>query len=218
MFRAPTGVVRDLIIINVLMYFGTLIVMGEPSIRQLAGGGAEFVELGRMALASFIPGSPNFQPYQIFTHMFMHGDLGHLFFNMLSLYFFGPQLEAAWGTKKFLFYYLATGLGAWVISTGITYFQLQGTADFDLYHSVGASGAIFGILAGFGYMFPNAIIQMIFPPIPMKAKYFVLIFGGLELFYGVRGMQTGIAHFAHVGGAVIGFMILMYWYGFRFQR
>ena len=216
MFRMPTGVVRHLFIINVLMYFGTLF-MGEP-VQDVTTG--EVVSWGRLVLAVFPPGSAYFQPFQVFTHMFMHSDIGHLFFNMLSLYFFGPAIEAALGEKRFLLYYILTGLGALALHMVTVYYQVdQSGLDIAQYGipMLGASGCVFGVLAAFGYLFPNQVIQLLFPPIPMKAKYFVLIFGGLELYYGVAKYSDGIAHYAHVGGAITGLLILLYWNGFRFR-
>lgn len=204
-YQPFSGVVRHLIIINVLMYFGTLIVLGDD---------------GRLVLASYLPGSVDFQPYQIATHMFMHADIMHLAFNMLSLYFFGPMVEMVWGPRRFLFYYLACGVGSFALYSGVTWWELQQQGiDPHLWTvpMLGASGAIFGVYVAFGYLFPNQIISLLFPPVSMKAKYFVIIMAGLELFYGVRGYSTGVAHFAHLGGALLGFLLIMYWYRFRFR-
>ena len=187
------------------MYFGTLILLGEN---------------GRLILAAYLPGSADFQPYQIATHMFMHADIMHLAFNMLSLYFFGPMVEMVWGPRRFLFYYLACGVGSFALYSGVTWWELQQQGiDPQLWTvpMLGASGAIFGVYVAFGYLFPNQIISLLFPPVSMKAKYFVVIMAGLELFYGVRGYSTGVAHFAHLGGALLGFLLIMYWYRFRFR-
>jgi membrane associated rhomboid family serine protease len=192
------------------------VLLGNES-HDMSDGG--LIELGRLRLAAFMPGSPNFRPYQIATHMFMHGNVQHIAFNMLSLYFFGPMIESVWGAKRYLFYYLACGLGSFALHTGIQWYILQKAGiDPTTWNGsmLGASGAIFGLYAAFGYLFPNQTIQLLFPPIPLKAKYFVLIFAGLELFYGVSGVQSGTAHFAHIGGALMGFLLIMYWYRFRF--
>jgi len=177
--------------------------------------------LGRLFLAAYMPGSEHFQPFQIVTHMFMHGDLGHLAFNMLSLYFFGPMVEMAFGSKRFLFYYLFCGLGAFALHIGVQWWELE-QAGFDPRSfngaMLGASGAIFGIYTAFAYLYPNQIISLLIPPVSLKAKYFVLIMAGIELFYGFRGHATGIAHFAHIGGALFGFGLLMFWYRFRFRN
>lgn len=218
MFYQPlTGVCRHLLILNVLVFFGTYFLFGNESLDAETG---EMLSLGRLQLAAFMPGSPNFQPYQIATYMFMHGDVMHLAFNMLGLYMFGGMVESVWGPKRFLFYYLFCGVGAYVLHMAVQYWELDKMGiDPSAWNGsmLGASGCVFGIYAAFGYLFPNQVIQMLFPPIPLKAKYFVLIFAGLELFYGVQGNSTGIAHFAHIGGALFGFLLILYWYRFRFR-
>lgn len=216
-YQPFTGVVRHLIILNVLMFVGTYVILGSESWSPGAG---DYNHLGRLVLAAYIPGSEHWQPFQIFTHMFMHGDLGHLAFNMLSLYFFGPMVEMVWGHKRFLFYYMTCGLGAFALHMGIQWWELQQMGiDPTSWNGamLGASGAIFGIYIAFAYLFPNQIISLLFPPISLKAKYFVLILAALELFYGIRGVSTGIAHFAHLGGAIFGFGLIMYWYRFRLR-
>ena len=216
-YQPLTGVVRHLLILNVLMFIGSYALLGNESWNQQTG---EVINLGRLVLAVYMPGSEHFQPFQIVTHMFMHGDLGHLAFNMLSLYFFGPMVEMAFGSKRFLFYYLFCGLGAFALHIGVQWWELE-AAGFDPRSfngaMLGASGAIFGIYVAFAYLYPNQIISLLIPPVSLKAKYFVLIMAGIELFYGFRGHSTGIAHFAHIGGALFGFGLLMYWYRFRFR-
>jgi membrane associated rhomboid family serine protease len=211
-----TGVTRHLLIINVLMFIGTYVIFGSESYDLGEGG---YFDLGRLRLAAFMPGSANFQPYQIATHMFMHGSIGHIFFNMMSLYFFGPMVESVWGPKRFLMYYLICGIGAYILHFGIQWYTLN-AAGYDptnyMGSMLGASGAIFGLYVAFGYLFPNQTIQMLFPPIAMKAKYFVMIFAGMELVFGVSGYKSGTAHFAHIGGAITGFLLIMNWYKFRF--
>jgi membrane associated rhomboid family serine protease len=209
-----TGVVRHLIIINVLMFFGTNILMGEPSVND------GIVNLGRLQLAAFLPGSTYFQPYQIATHMFMHASFPHIAMNMLTLYFFGPTVESVWGDRKFLFYYLSCGIGAYLLHMGVQWWELgQDGIDPTTWDvpMLGASGAVFGILAAFALLFPNQVISLLFPPISLKAKYFVPIMATLELVYGVYRTSSGIAHFAHLGGAVMGFIIFMVWSGGRLR-
>ncbi|HRI58548.1 MAG TPA: rhomboid family intramembrane serine protease [Saprospiraceae bacterium] len=216
-YQPFSGVVRHLIIINVLMFIGTFVLLGQEHYDSMIG---DYDILGRLQLAAFMPGSEHFQPFQIATHMFMHGDLMHIAFNMLSLYIFGPMVEAVWGPKRFLFYYLFCGIGAYALHLGVQWWELeQHGIDPRAWNRpmLGASGAIFGIYVAFGYLFPNQIISLLFPPISLKAKYFVPIMAGLELFYGVGGYSTGIAHFAHLGGAVFGFLLIMIWYRGRFQ-
>ncbi|TNE68560.1 MAG: rhomboid family intramembrane serine protease [Bacteroidetes bacterium] len=216
-YQPLSGVVRHLLILNVLMFIGSYAILGDASWNPME---YDYSNLGRLSLAVFMPGSEHFQPYQIVTHMFMHGDLGHLAFNMLSLYFFGPMVEMAWGHKRFLFYYLFCGFGALALHMGVQYWELQQAGiDPTSWNGamLGASGAIFGIYVAFAYLYPNQVISLLFPPVSLKAKYFVLIIAVLELFYGVRGQSTGVAHFAHLGGAVFGFGLIMYWYRFRLR-
>lgn len=211
-YQPFTGVVRHLIIINVLMFIGTYVILGPEHMDRTMG---DYDVLGRLQLAAFMPGSEHFQPFQIATHMFMHGDLMHLAFNMLSLYIFGPMVEAVWGHRRFLAYYLICGIGAYALHIGVQWWELEHAGiDPRTWNGpmLGASGAIFGLYVAFAYLFPNQVISLLFPPVSLKAKYFVPIMAGLELFYGVRGYSTGIAHFAHLGGAVFGFILIMIWY------
>jgi len=216
-YQPFSGVVKHLIILNVLLFIGSYALLGGEVWNATD---REYANLGRLTLAVYLPGSANFQPFQLVTHMFMHGDLGHLAFNMLALFFFGPMVEMAWGHKRFLFYYLFCGFGAMVLHLGIQWWELeQAGIDPRSWNGamLGASGAIFGIFVAFAYLFPNQVIRLLFPPIAMKAKYFVLIMAMLELFFGVRGYASGIAHFAHLGGALFGFLLIMIWYKGRFR-
>jgi membrane associated rhomboid family serine protease len=147
-----------------------------------------------------------FMPWQVLSYAFLHGDMAHLFFNMLGLWMFGSELERLWGQKRFVHFLLAGALAAaavqliWNLAIGA-----RGP-------TVGASGSLYALLLGFGMLFPNRIIMPLFPPIPMKAKIFVAVFGGLELVLGVLG-GSGIAHFAHLGGMLGGFLMMRYWRG-----
>lgn len=145
------------------------------------------------------------RPWQLFTYMFMHGGMGHLFFNMYSLFIFGTVLERVWGTKKFIFYYFFTGVGAALFHILVQWL----TGDFAL--TVGASGAIYGVLIGYAMLYPESTLTLLFPPISLKAKWFVLIFAVIELVLGVFDTGAGIAHFAHLGGLIFGFILLMIW-------
>jgi membrane associated rhomboid family serine protease len=203
-----TDVVKQLLIINVIMFVFTQVI--TPGLKD--------------AMAMYYPASPYFKPWQIVTHMFMHANFNHLLFNMFGLYMFGTALELHLGPKKFLTYYLLCGFGALALYIGVLHFELMGFSpeqyQYYLQYSrgmVGASGAIFGLLAGYGMFFPNNQIMLLFPPIPMKAKYFVLIYAGIELFFGVSNLNPGVAHFAHLGGALFGVLIILYWRksGFR---
>ncbi len=212
-----TDVVKHLLIINILMYLGTLL-LGDPSSEAMLDlvneRTTDLSQWGRYRLAMFYPTSEYFQPYQLVTHMFMHGDLGHLFFNMFAVFMFGPPLEATWGPKRFLFFYLFTGFGALGLHLLVRYIDITtgGASPFMANVPVlGASGAVFGLLLGFGMLFPNNVIQLLIPPIPLKAKYFVIIYAGIELFLGLSNFNTGVAHFAHLGGALFGFLLILYW-------
>lgn len=201
---------RSIIIINVLVMIMTFL-NGDFMYRNFA---------------LFYPTSPSFHIWQPVTHMFMHGGFFHLFFNMYTLYFFGRVLEERWGAKKFLVFYFVTGLGAALIHTGVEWLQMQNWMSqvaegsiiaqnkihmLKMTPTVGASGAIYGVLMGFAMLYPDAILSLVFPPVSMKAKWFVLIFGGIELLTGITGTGGGIAHFAHLGGLIFGYLLIMYW-------
>ena len=202
--------VKNIIIINVL-------VMVMISLNQ------EFM-VEKFAL--FYPTSPFFHWWQMLTHMFMHGDFFHLFFNMYTLFIFGSVLERVWGPKKFLIFYFVTGFGAAAIHTGVEWLQMQNwitqaaegsqTALIEIHNlkmtpTVGASGAIYGILMGYAMLYPDSIMSLVFPPISMKAKWFVLIFAAIELLIGITKTNSGIAHFAHLGGLIFGFLLITLW-------
>jgi membrane associated rhomboid family serine protease len=176
--------------------------------------------------ALFYPTSPFFHWWQPLTHMFMHGGFWHLFFNMYTLWIFGSQLERGWGAKKFLLFYFVTGLGAALVHTGVEWLQMHNwlaeaaggsyAAQLSIHTlkmtpTVGASGAIYGVLMGYAMLYPDAMMALVFPPIAMKAKWFVLIFGAIELLTGVTGTGGNIAHFAHLGGLIFGYLLMMYW-------
>ena len=153
------------------------------------------------------PIGPNFMPWQVASYAFLHGSFVHLFFNMLGLWMFGAELERVWGQKRFVQFYAASVLSAAAVQLLVNY-MLGSPVP-----TVGASGGLFGLLLAFGMMFPNRTITPLIPPIPMPAKVFVAIYGGLELFLGVTGTQQGVAHFAHLGGMLGGFLMIRYWRG-----
>ena len=262
--RTGSGsVIRTLIIINVVAY--VLLLLGS----EYAGE----QPLKLLALHNWL--SPDFKPWQIITHLFLHstGGVFHLFFNMLALWMFGSALEQTWGPKRFVYYYFACGIGAALVHNTVVGFQLQPMIEAaDLYLSnpsytlfeqfisnhlpgsfdntqindflvawyddrmnpgyisqsqvfvndvvefrtniptVGASGAVYGLLLAFGMTFPNAMIMMLIPPIPMKAKYFVIVYGLIELSMGLRNnIEDNVAHFAHLGGMVFGIFLILYY-------
>ena len=233
--RSLPDIVKQLIIINVLFFLGSM-------------------SLGNAAydlLALHYPQNPKFASWQVLTHMFMHGSINHILFNMFGLWMFGGTLAQMWGSNKFLFFYLSTGLGAAALQLGINYFQISTVAgqlveagysatvltetlqsgqyntawsnvisqaelsqlltSFNM-SMVGASGALYGILVAFAFLFPNTELMIIFLPIPIKAKYFVPILLASDLFFGFSSYSLGpIAHFAHLGGAVTGYIMMWYW-------
>lgn len=226
-------VVKNLILINVIMLLATYM---AASVFQ--------IDLVRI-LGLHFPKSDLFRPYQIVTHMFMHGGITHLFFNMFALFMFGRVLETVWGPKRFFIYYIVTGLGAALVHElviGIQYAKLaalmnpeqiqyviekgaelarQGLTFSDPLLSrmnslinvstVGASGAVFGILLAFGVLFPNTQLMLLFPPIPIKAKWLVIGYGGLELYLAITQPGSNIAHAAHLGGMIFGYILIRYW-------
>lgn len=164
--------------------------------------------------------SPLFHSYQVFTYMFLHGGVSHLFFNMFALWMFGRQLEYELGSQRFFTYYMVCGIGAALLQLGVGYAEyihavaangFYGSLDLLRIPTVGASGAVFGLLLAFGVLHPNNVIMLVFPPVAMKAKWFVVIYGLLELFFGLSGFQSGVAHFAHLGGMLWGLALLHWW-------
>lgn len=189
-FQTPP-VVLNLIIINVLIFMAT-------ALRPKAGN--TIMEYCALSL-----GTPFFHVYQFITYMFLHVNFEHIFFNMFALWMFGRTLEYELGQKRFLTYYMVCGIGAALIQ----YLTALAFGEFPLV-LVGASGAVMGLLLAFGVLHPNAVIMLLIPPIPMKAKWFVVIYGVIELFLGWRGVGN-VAHFAHVGGMLWGFLLLQWW-------
>ena len=229
-FMGMPPVVLNLIIINALFLLITIMFRDKINLYSLLG------------LHYFT--SPDFGSWQFVSYMFMHGDFYHLLFNMFALWMFGSVLESVWGPKRFLSYYMVTGIGAGLIQLLVAFIRMQSLesaltpdqleyvysqgpalwkegktfadATMSSLHriintpTVGASGAVFGILLAFGMMFPNTMIYVFFA-IPIRAKYFVMIYGAAELYFGVTGTQDGIAHFAHLGGMVFGYFMIKYW-------
>lgn len=199
-------VVKNLIIANcVALLATTLLPFGDAIIERFA---------------LFNAAGPLFHSYQVFTYMFLHGGVSHLFFNMFALWMFGRTLEMELGSQKFFTYYMVCGVGAALIQLGVAYAEyvhlLESAGAYAATRllaipTVGASGAVFGLLLAFGVLHPNNRIMLIFPPIVMKAKWFVLVYGLVELLFGVSGYQAGVAHFAHLGGMIWGFALLYWW-------
>ena len=203
-------VTKNLIIINVIVFLASLL--------------NENFMIGTFAL--FYPTSPYFHWWQVVTHMFMHGGFWHIFFNMYTLLIFGCVVERILGSKKFLFFYFICGLGAVALHLGVEYLQMQSymqgaalgnaTAIQNIAlikntPTVGASGAIYGVLMGYAMLFPESRMTLLFPPVTLSAKWMVVIFAAIELFTGVTGLSAGIAHFAHLGGMLIGWLMILSW-------
>jgi len=214
MFSNLTPVVKNLLIANVIFFIGSRLLPGLY-----------------IYLPAFYPDSPNFYIWQLITYMFMHADIGHIFFNMFSMLMFGPILEQTLGSKRFLNFFLICGLGALVLhfsvdainiyqATGHLFplksgVSLENTGAFlqPIYRTpiLGASGSVFGILLGFAYLYPNMRLMLLFPPIPIRAKYLV---GGLiviELYMIITKSGGNIAHMAHIGGALFAFLLMKFW-------
>jgi len=193
-------VVKNLLFINGLFFLATAFLF--PDKLYFEGYERE----GLMGVLGLWPiDHENFRPYQIFTHMFTHASLGHIFFNMFSLWMFGRILESVWGPKRFLIFYLVCGIGAAAVHLGVQYF-LGGYS-----YAVGASGAVMGVLVAFAYLFPNTELMLLFPPIPIKAKWLILIMIAFDLFGGLGRTSDGVAHWAHLGGAAVGFLLVYIW-------
>ncbi|MDR2470402.1 MAG: rhomboid family intramembrane serine protease [Tannerella sp.] len=212
--RIPV-VTKNLIIINVLCWMASL-ALPRLHIDLIQWLGLHF------------PGAQHFYPFQLLTYMFMHDthSFGHIFFNMFAVFMFGTTLENVWGPKRFLIFYIVSGLGAAIIQESVWLYEIHRLAEanqlsfaqimqypfIDQLITIGASGAVFGILLGFGMLFPNVPLYIFFIPIPVKAKYFVVIYGLLELFLGVAQFSSdNTAHFAHLGGMLFGFFMIRYW-------
>ena len=213
-------VTKNLIIINVLFWIASITL---PKI------GIDMVSL----LGLHVPGATDFHVFQIVSYMFMHdtSSFTHVFFNMFAVYMFGRVLEEVWGPKRFLIYYMVTGIGAGLVQEAVWLYNLRdlfmghysginlngaeiiSNAEYlNLFVTIGASGSVFGILLAFGMLFPNVPLYLMFVPIPIKAKYFVVFYGLAELFMGVANFGgDNIAHFAHLGGMLFGFLLIRHW-------
>lgn len=214
-FQRTTTVVLNLIIINVLVF-----------VAQSIFGSGDGVNKIDDLFALHHYKSEVFKPHQIITHMFMHGGVFHLLFNMLALWMFGSLLERMWGPKRFLIFYFICGIGAALTQMASYAYDFNqfdklvlNAQDFETYQfilrrnaTVGASGAIMGLLAAFGYLFPNTTLMIMPIPFPVKAKWAILGMIALDVFGGFTQIPgDNIAHFAHIGGALIGFIIVLYW-------
>ena len=203
-------VTRNLIIINVIVFIATLI-------------NENFMVA---TFAMFYPASQYFHVWQILTHMFMHGGFWHILFNMYTLWMFGSVLERMIGERKFLIFYFVCGLGAVALHTGVEYLQAQSYmnaiaegsttaaqayAELKMTPTLGASGAIYGVIIGYAMLFPESRLTLLFPPVTLSAKWMVVIFAAAELLFGITGTVVNVAHFAHLGGMLFGWLLFKYW-------
>lgn len=208
-------VVANIIIINVLVFVLSWLVMGKQEV--VFCGMADYLERAYLYGALFLPTSEWFHPWQLVTHMFLHGNFAHLFFNMFGVWTFGMALEQVWGAKRFLIFYFVSGLGGALTYIAVAYYRLEGVEEIQrcvMEHVpvLGASGAVYGILLAFGMLFPNTELMLLFFPIPIKAKYFVIGYGLIELFGGLQNNPgDNVAHFAHLGGMLFGFILIKIW-------
>ncbi len=228
-FSSIPPITKNLIIINFIVWLATLVLSSRTGFDIKRFGALHYFE------------ASDFNPVQLITYMFMHADFTHFFFNMFALFMFGTTIERTLGQKRFLFYYISCGLGAAIIQEITWYFTWESIFTMPLANqngisleemsqaiaqaqamgynmpflnqllTVGASGAVYGILLAFGMIFPNQPIYMMFIPIPIKAKYFVIGYGAIELLYGLSMANDGVAHFAHLGGMLFGLLMIIYW-------
>jgi len=199
MFGSIPPVTRALILANVAI-FGAQFLLGDGFVAAFA-----LWPLGSASVLGPESGA-GFNLWQLVTYAFLHGNTLHLFFNMFALYMFGGEIERVFGPRRYLQYYFVT-----VIVAAITQLVVSGVGSATPYPTVGASGGVFGLLLAFGMLFPRRMIMLIFPPIPMPAWLFVTVYGVLELYLGVTGTSQGVAHFAHLGGMLGGFLMLRRW-------
>jgi membrane associated rhomboid family serine protease len=217
-FTLLPPVVKNLLIINGLFFLATNVLGSQLGFDLSDKLGLHF------------PLADSFRPYQIITYMFMHANFMHLFFNMFALWMFGNTLENFWGPKRFLTYYMITGIGAAICHYAVVYFEMQPILQeinaqisnayeqealkqqvYNAHVVIGASGSVFGILLAFGMLFPNTMLYIYFA-IPIKAKWFVVLYGAAELISGITGAAgDNVAHFAHLGGMLFGFILIQYW-------
>jgi len=198
-FSLTPPVVKVLLILNGGMFLLTLY-FGGPLIREWA-----LWPLATSATWQPVLAQPRFQFWQLLTYSFLHGGIMHLLLNMYGLWLFGSRMEAMWGSRIFAVYYFVCVIGAGLVQLLVA--NYQGGS----YPTIGASGGVFGLLLAFGISFPNEKLMLIFPPVILSAKWFVLIYGAIELWAGVTGTMAGIAHFAHLGGMLFGFLLIWYW-------
>lgn len=201
MFSRLPPVTKALLIVNVLVFLLQ---------NVMPGWVVQPLELWPMAVGGLDYGPMRgFMPWQLLTYGFLHADPMHLLFNMLAVAMFGASLEFTWGPRRFLTYYLVCVVGAGLCQLVVSTWMVASSAM--LYPTIGASGGVFGLLFAYGMLFPQRRVMLLIPPIPMRARTLVIVYGVLELLLGFTGLQPGVAHFAHLGGMLFGWLIILYW-------
>ena len=198
----PVPVIPALLIINGILF-----------LLEMTAGGRQLIDLFALwPLGSgsglFTETAPSFQAWQLVTYSFLHGGVFHLLINMYALWLFGSRMEMVWGSKAFTIYYFVCVIGAGLVQLLVA---SQSSGPGAAYPTIGASGGVFGLLLAFGLTFPNERLMLLFPPVAISAKWFVLIYGAIELYFGVTGSVAGVAHFAHLGGMLFGYLLIRYW-------
>lgn len=194
-------ITKALLIANVLLFA-----------LQFAMGDALFVYFALWPWTQGIdPSVPAFQPWQLVSYGFLHGGFAHLAFNMLALFMFGAPLEHTWGERRFALYYFVCVVGAGLCQLALGSWAVANGSQ--PYPTIGASGGVFGLLLAYGMLFPRQRVMLLIPPIPMNARTLVIVYGVVELLLGFSGLQPGVAHFAHLGGMLFGWLMIRYWRG-----
>lgn len=203
-------VILNLLIANGMLFFLQLF------FRESSAGLLERLfalwPMGTARWSPLVGEAISFYPWQLITYGFLHANYAHIFFNMLALWMFGRDIELRWGSQRFAIYYFFCIIGAGLCQLATGSLATLGSGS-PPYPTIGASGGTYGVLLAFGLLFPYRKIMLLIPPIPMEARYFVIIFGGIELFLGISGLRTGMAHFAHLGGMLFGWLMILYWRG-----
>jgi membrane associated rhomboid family serine protease len=215
MFTNLPPVTKVLLIVNALV-FVLQSILGSEAFHPNVLAAAIFHPLmlwplDMQGFSTFAVGAPGFHPWQLLTYGFLHGNLAHLLFNMLALLMFGAPLEYTWGQRRFLTYFLVCVVGAGLCQLAVVTWALSHGGN--AYPTVGASGGVFGLLLAYGMLFPHQRVMLLIPPIPMKARTLVFVYGAIELLLGITGTQSGVAHFAHLGGMFFGWLLIRNWRG-----
>ncbi|GAB2516031.1 rhomboid family intramembrane serine protease [Lysobacter humi (ex Lee et al. 2017)] len=209
MFSKLPLATRYLLIANAVVFLLQALVSNLPQGGVGDGLWRVFEYLELHPIGSGDGDRPGFMPWQLVTYGFLHFDVAHFFFNMLALVMFGAQVEHTWGARKMLTYYLTCVVGAGLCQLVVGYGTIA--MGGEPYSTVGASGGIFGLLLAYGMLFPHQRVMLLIPPVPMKARTLVIVYGLIELFFGLTGTMPGVAHFAHLGGMLFGWLLIRHW-------